>query len=137
MRDLSIRREIEPFIGYVTSLILCATGTALALVFARSLPLAPEHQGSLLVPGSLATILTGFILLVTRRKAITQVVGYLLLENGVFIMGLTLVNVMPFLVEGGVLLDLFVGIFVMGIMIHHINREFASIDTEHLSKLKD
>ncbi len=137
MRDLSVRREIEPFIGYGASLLLCAVGTALSLLFARTLPLAPEHQGSLLVPAALATVLTGFILLTSRRKAITQVVGYLVLENGVFIMGLTLVNAMPFLVETGVLLDLFVGVFVMGIMIHHINREFASIDTGHLSKLKD
>jgi hydrogenase-4 component E len=136
-RDLSIRREIEPFIGYITSLLLCALGTGLSLLYARSLPLAPEHAGSLLVPSSLATVLTGFILLTSRRKAITQVVGYLILENGVFIMGLTLVNVMPFLVEAGVLLDLFVGIFVMGIMINHINREFASLDTSHLSQLKE
>jgi hydrogenase-4 component E len=137
MRDLSIHREIEPFIGYVTSLLLCALGTGLSLLYARTLPLAPEHQGSLLVPAALATVLTGFILLTSRKKAITQVVGYLVLENGVFIMGLTLVNVLPFLVEAGVLLDLFVGVFVMGIMIHHINREFASIDTSNLAKLRD
>jgi hydrogenase-4 component E len=137
MRDLAIRREIEPFIGYVASLLLCALGTGISLLFARTLPLAPEHAGSLLVPSALATVLTGFLLLTTRLKAITQVVGYLLLENGVFIMGLSLVNVMPFLVEAGVLLDLFVGIFVMGIMIHHIKREFASLDTRHLSTLKE
>jgi len=137
MRNLSVRREIEPFIGYVASLLLCALGTGLAILFAHTLPLAPEHAGSLLVPASLSTVITGFLLLTTRLKAITQVVGYLLLENGVFIMGLTLVNVMPFLVEAGVLLDLFVGIFVMGIMIHHISREFASLDTRRLSTLKD
>jgi hydrogenase-4 component E len=137
MRNLSIRREIEPFIGYITSLLLCALGTGLSLLFARTLPLAPEHAGSLLVPSALATVFTGFILLTTRSKAITQVVGYLILENGVFIMGLTLVNVLPFLVETGVLLDLFVGIFVMGIMIHHISREFASLDTTRLSTLKE
>jgi hydrogenase-4 component E len=137
MRNLSIRREIEPFIGYITSLLLCALGTGLSLLFVRTLPLAPEHAGSLLVPSALATVFTGFILLTTRSKAITQVVGYLILENGVFIMGLTLVNVLPFLVEAGVLLDLFVGIFVMGIMIHHISREFASLDTTRLSALKE
>jgi hydrogenase-4 component E len=137
MRDLSIRREIEPFIGYIASLLACAFGTGLSLLFARTLPLAPEHAGSLLVPAALATVFTGFILLTTRLKAITQVVGYLLLENGVFMMGLTMVNVLPFLVEAGVLLDLFVGIFVMGIMIHHIKREFASLDTTRLSSLKE
>jgi hydrogenase-4 component E len=65
------------------------------------------------------------------------VVGYLVLENGIFIMGLTLLEAMPFLVEIGALLDLFVGIFVMGIIINHINREFSSLDTARLSALKE
>jgi len=137
MRDASIRREVEPFIGFIPSLLLGAVGTALALLFAGTLPLAPEHEGSLLVPSSLATVITGFLILTTRRKAITQVVGYLLLENGIFIMGLCLLNAMPFLVEIGVLLDLFVGIFVMGIIINHISREFASLDVGRLSSLKE
>src|SRR6266542_1721562 len=137
MRDVAIRREVEPFIGYIPSLFAGAVATGLAIVFAGTLPLAEQHVGSLLVPGSLATVLTGFIVLTTRRKAITQVAGYLILENGIFIMGLTLVEAIPFLVEVGVLLDLWVGIFVMGIMIYQINREFASLDTTRLSHLKE
>jgi hydrogenase-4 component E len=137
LRDVAIRREIEPFIGYVTSLVVGAIATALAILFARTLPLAEEHAGSLLIPGSLATVLTGFIMLTTRLKAITQVAGYLILENGIFIMGLTLVDALPFLVEVGVLLDLVVGIFIMGIMIYQINRAFASLDTARLSQLKE
>ncbi|MBN2193184.1 MAG: hydrogenase [Polyangiaceae bacterium] len=137
LRDMRIRREIEPSIDYVPSLIVGAVGTALAILFANTLPLAPEHTGSLLVPTSLSTVLIGFILLTTRRKAISQVVGYLVLENGVFILGLTLVGAMPFLVELGVLLDLLVGIFVMGIMLNHISREFSSLDTTHLAQLKE
>jgi hydrogenase-4 component E len=137
LRDVGIRREVEPLIGLVPSLLVCALGTGLAVLFAHALPLAKEHVVSLLVPTSLSTVFTGFLLLTTRRKAITQVVGYLVLENGVFIMGLTLVHAMPFLVEMGVLLDLLVAIFVMGIIINHINREFASLDTTRLSQLID
>ncbi|HLQ58176.1 MAG TPA: hypothetical protein VK113_01560 [Gemmatimonadales bacterium] len=137
LRDAAIHREIEPVIGFVPSLLLGGLGTGLSVVFARTLPLAPEHVGSLLVPASLATAFTGFLLLATRRKAITQVVGYLALENGVFVMGLTLVEAMPLLVETGVLLDLVVAIFVMGIIIEHISREFSSIDTTRLSSLKE
>ncbi len=137
LRDVAIRREVEPHIGYIPSLLAGAGGTAAAIVFARTLPLTPAHLGSLLVPTSLSTVLTGFILLTTRRKAVTQVVGYLVLENGVFIMGLTLVEAMPFLVELGALLDLLVGVFVMGIIINHIHREFASLDTTRLSQLKE
>jgi hydrogenase-4 component E len=137
LRDVAIRREIEPYVSYVTSLILGAISTGAAVLFADRLPLAPEHQELLLVPASLATVLTGFLILCTRRKAITQVVGYLVLENGIFIMGLTLHDAMPSLVEVAVLLDLLVAIFVIGIVINHINREFASVDVAHLNTLKE
>lgn len=137
MADLPIRREIEPLVGYRTSLILGAVATAASLALAGRLPIAETTAVHLLVPASIATILTGFIVLTTRVKAITQVLGYLILENGVYIFGLLLLEAMPFLVEIGVLLDLFVAIFVMGIMINHISREFASVSTERLSALKE
>ena len=82
-------------------------------------------------------MLAGFILLTTRLKAISLVVGYLVLENGVFLFGLLLLEAMPFLVEIGVLLDLFVGIFIITIIIHHISREFSSLDTRRLTALKE
>jgi hydrogenase-4 component E len=137
IRDAAIRREVEPYIGFLPCLLLGALGTGASLIFARTLPLAKEHMGSLLVPASMATVWTGFLVLTTRRKAINQVVGYLILENGIYIMGLTLLQAMPFMVEMGVLLDLFVGIFVMGIILNHIRREFSSLDTAHLSALKE
>jgi hydrogenase-4 component E len=137
IRDAAIRREVEPLVGFIPSLLLGGVGTGAALLFARTLPLAPQHVGSLLVSASLSTVLTGFLLLTTRRKAITQVTGYLVLENGVFIMGLLLVEAMPLLVELGALLDLLVAIFVMGIIINHINREFSSLDTARLTALKE
>jgi hydrogenase-4 component E len=136
-RDISIRREIEPFVGFTASLVLGALATGLSLVFSRSLPLLEEHSAVLVVPASFATVLTGFLVLTTRRKAITQVVGYLTLENGIFVFGLTLVEAIPFLVEIGVLLDLFVAVFVMGIIMDHIHREFSSLSTEHLTSLRE
>ena len=66
-----------------------------------------------------------------------QVLGYLILENGIFLFGLLLLEATPFLVEVGILLDLFTGVFVMGIIIHHISREFSSTSTEHLTELKE
>ena len=137
IRKVSIKREAEPFIGFVATLLLGAVFTALAFIFAAKLPLAPEHQGLLFVPASIATLLTGFLVLTTRRKAISQVIGYLILENGIFIFGLLLTTAMPVLVEAGALLDLLVGIFVMGIIINHISREFSSIDTSRLTTLKE
>ena len=137
IRHVKIRHEVDPYVGFIPSLFLCGIGSGLALLFAGSLPLAPEHAGSLLIPASLATMLSGFLVLTTRRKAITQVVGYLMLENGIFIFGLLLIEAMPFLVEAGVLLDLFAGIFIMGIVLNHIQSEFSSLDTHFLSDLKD
>jgi hydrogenase-4 component E len=137
LREVNIQREVQPLVGHIASLLLAAVGTGLAMVFAHTLPLADEDAGLLLVPASLSTALTGFLMLTTRQKAIMQVVGYLLLENGIFIFGLLLLEAMPFLVEVGVLLDLFAGVFVMGIIIHHINREFASVSTLHLTELKE
>ena len=69
--------------------------------------------------------------------AITQVTGYLILENGIFVFAQLLHDAMPFVVEVGVMLDLVVGIFVMGIVINHIQREFSSVDTEQLAELRD
>ncbi len=138
MREADIQHEITPVVNYMTSLLLGAVGTGLAIVFAAySLPLEQKDAGSLVVPASLSTVWTGFLLLTTRRKAIMQVLGYLILENGIFLFGLLLLEAMPFLVEIGVLLDLFTGVFVMGIIIHHISREFASINTENLTELKE
>lgn len=137
LREAQIKREVEPLIGFVPTMLLGALGTLLSVVFASGLPLEPEHRELLIVPASFSTVLTGFLLLTTRIKAITQAIGYLVLENGIFIFGMLLVEAMPFLVEIGVLLDLFVGIFVVSIIIHHINREFASLDTRRLSSLKE
>jgi hydrogenase-4 component E len=135
LRDVHIRHEVEPYVGFVATLFFCAIGTALALLFADLLPLAPADRAGLFVPASLATLLSGFLVLTTRRKAISQVTGYLVLENGVYIFGLLLYQSM--IVEVGVLLDLVVGIFVMGIVLNHIQREFSSLDTERLSGLKE
>lgn len=137
MREVNIQREIKPLVNFITSLMLGGVGTGLAIMFSGALPLAGEHAGLLLVPASLATVLTGFLILTTRQKAIVLVLGYLILENGIFMFGLLLLEAMPVLVEAGVLLDLFTAVFVMGIIIHHINRAFDSLSTEHLTELKE
>lgn len=134
LRSAQIKREVEPLIGLLPSILLAALATAFALLFADQLPLESSHHGTLLVPTSIATVLVGFIQLVTRYKALSQVIGYLILENGIFIFGMLL---MPLVVELGVLLDLFVCIFVIGIIINHINQAFSSMDTRRLVSLKE
>ena len=137
MRTANIEREIEPFIGFVPSLLLGAGGTIAAVALARGLPLLPEHAGSLLVPGSIASVLTGFILLIGRAKAISQVCGYLILENGIYLFGLLLIHSTPLLVESGILLDVTVGVFIIGIIVDRIQRAFDSLDTRKLTTLRE
>jgi hydrogenase-4 component E len=137
IREAAIRREVEPIIGFVPSMILGGVGVALAFAFSHDLPLPSPERHAFLVPTALATVWTGLLLVVSRKKAVNQVLGFLMLENGVFVFGLLLAEFMPVMVEAGVLLDLFAAVFVMGIVMFHINREFSSLDTEKLTALKD
>jgi hydrogenase-4 component E len=136
IREASVRREVEPAIGSSASLGVGAVAVALSFAVAQRLPL-PESQTALLVPVAIATVIVGLIVLTTRSKALTQVVGYLILENGIYVFGLSQAERVPFLVELGVLLDVFVGVFIMGIVVFHINREFDSLSSARLTELKD
>jgi hydrogenase-4 component E len=138
IRQLKIKRVIEPRIGFIPTLMLGSITTAGAFIFGDRLPLLAGHLHSMVIPASLATLATGFLVLITRRKAITQVLGYLIFENGIFVFGVLLAEAMPLMVEAGVLLDMLVAIFVMGIVMNHINREFSSsIDTDRLNLLRE
>lgn len=137
MRAANIEREASPFIGLTASILLGAGVTIAAVAVSSVLPLRPEDAGTLLVPGTLATVLTGFLLLIGRAKAISQVCGYLVLENGIYLFGMLLLSSTPLLVEAGVLLDLTVAVFVLGIIIDRIQRAFDSLDTRKLTILRE
>lgn len=123
LRDSNSPRSVESLVGLTRSLLIGAAGTLLVLEFSKRLPLAASHSSGMVVPAALATVLAGFIVLTTRVRGIMQVVGYLVLENGIYIFGVLLLESMPALVEMGALLDLFVGVFIMGIILGHLNRE--------------
>ncbi len=137
MREADTAREVEPFISYNLSILAGATALGLSLWLGRQLQLANQPPSSLLVPAAFFTSLVGMIVIVSRRKALTQVLGYLALENGVYAFGAAVALRLPILVELGILLDVFVGVFVMGIAIFHISREFDHIDTDKLTALTD
>lgn len=136
MREAAVRREVEPLIGYMTSLLAGMGALALAFLVAHVLP-GNLGEAEMLIPTALVTVIIGLIVLITRRKAVTQVVGYLMLENGIYLFGLTQLQRVPFLVEVGVLLDVFVAVFIMGIVVFHINREFDSISATQLTDLRE
>ena len=137
MRTANIDRDLHPLIGFLPSLLLGAAGMIGAVVLARRLPLLPEHHESLLVAGSLASVFAGLLMLIGRSKAISQVCGYLILENGIYLFGLLLIHSVPLLVEGGILLDLTVAVFVTGIIVDRIQRAFDSLDTRKLTVLRE
>ena len=101
------------------------------------MPLPVPGTPVLLVPAAIFTALTGLFVIVGRRSAIVQALGYLAMENGIAAFGMALAEQEPLLVEMGTFLDAFVAVFVMGITIFHINREFDHIDSDRLSSLKD
>lgn len=137
MRTANIDRDLNPLIGFVPSLLIGAAGMIAAVLLTRQLPLLPQHQQSLLAPAALASVFTGLLLLVGRSKAISQVCGYLILENGIYLFGLLLIHSTPLLVEGGILLDLTVAVFVIGIIVDRIQRAFDSLDTRKLTVLRE
>lgn len=140
-RTVGVKREFQPIIGYSTSILLGIVFLAFSLWLGTKLPLPQklaESVGSqLAVPVSVYTILIGLLLIISRNKALTQVLGYLVMENGIYIFGVTFVRDQPWLVETGILLDVFVAVFVMGIAIFHISREFDHMDVDQLTVLKD
>jgi hydrogenase-4 component E len=137
IRVANVRREVEPFVSLHLSVLLAAGLIGLSFWLSSMLTMPTPMPSNLVVPVAFATLLIGFLVLVSRKKAVTQVVGYLLIENGIYVFGQGLVTETPFVVELGILLDLLVGVFVMGIAIHQISREFDHVDTEQLSSLKD
>lgn len=137
LRTGEVHREVEPFIGFTASVFVGAMLVIGSFAVALRLPLPTPPVSKLIVPVALSTLLLGMLTLVSRLKAITQVLGFLVLENGVFILGLLLLKQTPLLVELGILLDLFVGVFIMAIVVYHIRREFDHMDTHLLDALKE
>ena len=132
-------REVEPYIGYHASIF---TGLiiimAASFVSARLSPFMPPTD-PLLLPAGLTTIAGGFFLMMARHKAITQVIGYLMLENGIYLLGTALASEThsQYMLEFGVLLDLLAGVMIMGIILYRISRTFDDVDTGLLGSLKD
>jgi hydrogenase-4 component E len=129
-------REVSPFISFVMSILCGILLLALSVWLALQLKPALVHAPFVLLDLSIFLIFVGLFLMISRRDALMQVIGYLVLENGVFVFGVITVEGTPLLVELGVLLDAFVGAFVMGIAVFHITREFGSMDVDQLTELK-
>lgn len=136
-RTAGVQREVEPLIGFTTSLLIGVGLLAFCIYVSYHLRLPVQIKSGLLVSAALFTVFSGLFLIIFRRKAVTQVLGYLVMENGIYLFGMAFAVQETFLVEMGVLLDVFAAVFVMGIAIHHISREFDHIDTNRMSAIED
>lgn len=136
-REAGVQHEIGPMIGFTTSLLIGVGLLAACISIARRLHLPGENGASLLVPVALFTVFCGLYLIIFRRTAVMQVLGYLVMENGIYLFGMAFAIHEAFLVEMGVLLDVLAAVFVMGIAIYHISREFDHIDTDRMTVGED
>ncbi|MFA5138566.1 MAG: NADH-quinone oxidoreductase subunit K [Elusimicrobiota bacterium] len=137
LRDVEVRREVEPFVGHGLSIALGVGAMGFSLWVSSKLGPLVAARNAWMISAGLATLLVGLFLIVSRRKAVSQVLGYIVLENGVYTFGLATVGHVPLLVELGVLMDAFVAVFIMSIAAYHISREFNHMDVDLLDKLRD
>jgi hydrogenase-4 component E len=134
IREAGAQYEIEPFVGYIMSVISGLAMLGISFWLGAKLPLFAAN--TLLIPAALTTLFTGLFLIIARKNALNQCLGYIIMENGIYTFGIVSVAEIPLLVELGILLDVFVAVFVMGIAIYHINREFDHLDSDRLNILK-
>ncbi|MBI4404184.1 MAG: hydrogenase [Deltaproteobacteria bacterium] len=137
VKEVNIRREVEPYVGYNLSLLAGVISFGLSLWLGDRLPFPTKAFSDLAVPTVFFMLWVGLLLIISRNKAITQVVGYLVMENGIYLFGISFVEAAPLFVELGVLLDVIVGVFIMGIIIHQIDRQFDTLHVGQLANLKD
>lgn len=137
LRELGSVRAVTFYVGPIASLLIGILVLGSSLWWGYVLPLPEESPAALAIPMVFFTIITGLFLIVSRRQALMQIVGYLALENGIYAFGVFFAQSESMLIELGVLLDVFVGVFIMGIMVFNISREFDSIETSQLSTLRD
>lgn len=139
VNKIKIRREVEPIIGYHASLFAGLIFILVGAFITNRLHIALPVENDLLLIAAITTLSSGLFLLMSRRKAITQVIGYLMMENGIYLVGTALAKETHtmYVVEFGVLLDLLVGIMIMGIILHNINSSYDDVDTTLLGQLKD
>ncbi len=138
MRRAQVRRELEPLVSYAFSQLIAMLIIAGCFVGYRYLiGTAAANSALLAIPVAAATMLMGLFIIIARRKAITQVIGFLVFENGIAVFASGLMVHHGAIVELGILLDVFVLVFIMGIAVFKISREFQHIDADRLNVLRD
>ncbi len=136
VRRIKIEQEILPFVNMPASMLICGALTVQGYVVARPFT-SLERLGSNTLAVAITLLLTGFFLMINRRKAITQVLALLTMENGVMLAAIALTSYgMPLVVEIGIFFDVVIAVMVLGILVFRIRETFASMDVSKLNELK-
>jgi hydrogenase-4 component E len=134
IREIKVKREIELYVNISPSLIIGGMLVVISYYLIRSINVMSELSGFAL-SASLSLVSIGLFIMISRKKAIMQMLGILIMENGLFLGAISLTYGMPLLVELGIFFDVLVGALIMGILIFRINKTFDSIDTDMLKTL--
>lgn len=141
LKKIEVKREVESFLGIPSSLLVAALLVGLAFYAANAaLGLGIGEFGELpstLLAVSLAVMLIGFFMMINRKKAITQVIGLSVMENGLFLAAIALTSGMPLVIELGVFFELLIGAMLMGILILKIKSSFDTINVHEMHTLTD
>jgi hydrogenase-4 component E len=132
---IGIHREIEPFLNVPASLLMCLGLTVAGYRVGSGFPEGGQGVSHHLIGIALSMLLIGLFLMVTRKKAITQILALLTVENAVFLVAVG-TSGMPFIVELGISFDVILAVLVLGVLVQRIVGRFESMDVSRLSKLK-
>jgi hydrogenase-4 component E len=134
---LDIRWETESLVNVPTTMLI----GILVVIFAFDLALPVSRLSNTLAGGTLgialACVMVSFLMMITRAKAIPQVIGFLAMENGLFFAATSATYGMPMVVEFGIGLDVLIGVLILGVFMFQIREQFDSLDIRHLEKLKE
>ncbi|MFA5971474.1 MAG: NADH-quinone oxidoreductase subunit K [Lentimicrobiaceae bacterium] len=131
----NITREAEPFLPNFVSLVITTFIVVITILISNTIK--DDKLDKIFFVVALSTLFFGLYLIATRRKIITHVMGYMVIENGVFVLSLAIGNEMPMLVNLGIMLDIFASVLILGIFLNKIGDVFKDIDVDQLSNLKD
>jgi hydrogenase-4 component E len=137
VKRLDIRWELESLINIPTTMLI----GILVVIFAFNLSLPISQLSNTLASGTLgialACVMLSFLMMITRAKAVPQVIGFLSMENGLFFAATSATYGMPMVVELGIALDVLIGVLILGVFMFQIREQFDSLDIRHLEKLKE
>ncbi len=137
IKKVSINRGVEPIIGFHASLFAGLILIVAAAFVSHRLNIPSVSTSALLTPTAITILVAGMFILMARRNAIAMVLGYMMMENGIYLVGTTFSTHPHHIVEFGILLDVLAGVMIMAIMLRDMKQKFDGVDTVHLRNLKE